>query len=153
MKLEFNNIKFVSEDVDELHSFYTDVLGMEDIPAEQFPRTPASDAGGYDGKIRFATEGAMQMHLAERDFRVAFDNGQVINPVERGHIAFRTDDIKAFLRLLDEKGIPYSDYGTTFAKEWHQVFFQDPAGNVIEVHGLVEKASASSASSPFGVSA
>jgi catechol 2,3-dioxygenase-like lactoylglutathione lyase family enzyme len=138
MKLEFHHINFVSHDVDGLHQFYSDVLGMDDIPMEQFPRTPASDDTGYDGKIRFATEGGMQMHLAERDLTVAFRNGQVINPVDRGHIAFRTDDIAAFIELLKEKGVPYSDYGTTFAKEWHQVFFLDPAGNVIEVHGLVE---------------
>jgi catechol-2,3-dioxygenase len=38
---------------------------------------------------------------------------------------------------LDGKNIPYSDYGTAFAKEWHQVFFHDPEGNVIEVHQAV----------------
>jgi glyoxylase I family protein len=35
----------------------------------------------------------------------------VVNPVERGHIAFRTDDIEAFKKRLEDKGIPYSDYG------------------------------------------
>ena len=65
----------------------------------------------------------MQMHLAEQDFNVAFKNGETINPVDKGHIAFRTDDLKAFIKILEEKGIPYSDYGTAFAKEWHQVFF------------------------------
>ena len=79
----------------------------------------------------------MQMHLAERDFNVAFRNDQVINPVSNGHIAFRTDDLEAFLRILDDNGIPYSDYGTAFAKEWHQVFFMDPEGNIIEVHQQV----------------
>ncbi|MEM7470320.1 MAG: VOC family protein [Pseudomonadota bacterium] len=134
MKLEFHHINFVADDVDRLHDFYTNVLGLDDIPMESFPRTATSKNAGYDGKIRFATEGSMQMHLAERDFTVAFKNGQVINPVDKGHIAFRTDDIKAVLQLLDARGIPYSDYGTAFAKEWHQVFFQDPEGNVIEVH-------------------
>ncbi len=134
MKLEFHHINFVSEDVDRLHEFYTDVLGLDDVPQENFPRTEATKDSGFDGKIRFATDGDMQMHLAERAFDVAFRNGQVINPVERGHIAFRTDDLPAFLRKLEDKGIPYSDYGTTFAKEWHQVFFMDPEGNVIEVH-------------------
>lgn len=134
MKLEFHHINFVSENVDRLHAFYTEVLGLDDIPQDNFPRTEAEGARGYTGKIRFATDGGMQMHLAEKELTVAFKNGQVINPVERGHIAFRTDDLQAFLRLLDEKDIPYSDYGTTFAKEWHQVFFQDPEGNVIEVH-------------------
>lgn len=137
MKLEFHHINFVADDVDRMHDFYTNVLGLQDIPQQNFPRTEADADTGYDGNIRFATEGSMQMHLAERDFDVAFRNGRVINPVERGHIAFRTDDLEAFLKLLDDRGVPYSDYGTTFAKEWHQVFFHDPEGNVIEVHQQV----------------
>ena len=137
MKLEFHHINFVSEDVDRMHAFYTGILGLDDIPQDNFPRSAATEDGGYSGKIRVATEGHMQMHLAERELDTAFRNGQVINPVDRGHIAFRTDDIAAFLALLDEKGIPYSDYGTAFAKEWHQVFFMDPEGNVIEVHQQV----------------
>lgn len=137
MKLEFHHINYVSDDVDRLHDFYTKVLGMQDIPIQSFPRPDASDDAGYAGKIRFATEGNMQMHLAERDLGVAFKNGEVINPVERGHIAFRTDDIETFKARLDAASIPYSDYGTAFAKEWHQVFFHDPEGNVIEVHQAV----------------
>ena len=137
MKLEFHHINFVSHDVDQMHEFYTDLLGLDDIPQDNFPRTKADEDTGYDGKIRFATEGSMQFHLAERNFEVAFKNGRTINPVERGHIAFRTDDLAEFLRRLDAKGIPYSDYGTTFAKDWHQVFFQDPEGNIIEVHQQV----------------
>lgn len=137
MKLEFHHINFVADDVDRMHDFYTNVLGLDNVPQQNFPRTQADAETGYDGKIRFATEGNMEMHLAERDFGVAFKNKRVINPVERGHIAFRTDDLASFLKMLDEKGIPYSDYGTAFAKEWHQVFFHDPEGNVIEVHQQV----------------
>lgn len=139
MKLEFHHINVVSDDVDKLHDFYTGVLGLDDIPIQSFPRTPSTDQNGYDGKIRFATEGKVEMHLAERDFDVAFKNGRVINPVARGHMAFRTDDLKGFLAVLDARGIPYSDYGTAFSAEWHQVFFQDPEGNVIEVHQQVSK--------------
>jgi len=134
MKLEFHHINFVSEDVDRLHDFYTKVLRLDDIPLSQFPRTEETDDTGYSGKIRFATEGGMQLHLAERNLDVAFKNGQVINPVERGHIAFRTDDLNAVKAILQENGIPYSDYGTAFSKEWHQIFFHDPEGNVVEVH-------------------
>ncbi|MEO1705089.1 MAG: VOC family protein [Pseudomonadota bacterium] len=141
MKLEFHHINFVADDVDRLHDFYTDVLGLDDMPAEQFPRTEADDETGFDGKIKFATDGGMQMHLAQRDFKVHFKNGRVINPVERGHIAFRTDDLPAFLAKLDAAGVPYSDYGTTFSAEWHQVFFQDPEGNIIEVHQQVRSSS------------
>ena len=137
MKLEFHHINFVADDVDRMHDFYTRVLGLDDIAATQFPRTEETEDSGYSGKIKFATEGNMQMHLAERAFDVAFKNGQVINPVERGHIAFRTDDLAGFLKILDQNDVPYSDYGTAFSAEWHQVFFHDPEGNVIEVHQQV----------------
>ncbi|NNK77890.1 MAG: VOC family protein [Litoreibacter sp.] len=137
MKLEFHHINYVSQDVERLHRFYTDILGLDDIPIENFPRPEETDDTGYSGKIRFATDGHMQMHLAEKNLDVAFKHGETLNPVERGHIAFRTDDIVSFKALLDAQGIPYSDYGTAFAKEWHQVFFQDPEGNIIEVHQAV----------------
>ena len=134
MKLEFHHINFVSRDVDGMHNFYTKILGLDNIPIDKFPRTEAEDGKGFDGEIRFATDHTMQMHLAERDLTVAFRNGHSINPVDQGHIAFRTDDLAAFLKVLDDQCIAYSDYGTAFSKEWHQVFFQDPEGNVIEVH-------------------
>jgi catechol 2,3-dioxygenase-like lactoylglutathione lyase family enzyme len=137
MKLEFHHINFVSENVDRIHQFYTEVLGLSDIPPTSFPRPKATDNAGYNGKIKFATDGQIQMHLAEKNLGIAFKHGESINPLERGHIAFRTDDINAFMALLDAKGVPYSNYGTVFAKQWHQVFFHDPEGNVIEVHQQV----------------
>ena len=106
---------------------------MESIPIENFPRTEETTESGYSGKINFVTEGKIEMHLAERDLNVAFKNKQTINPVDQGHIAFRTDNINSFIEILKQNSIPFSDYGPTFAKEWHQVFFQDPEGNVIEV--------------------
>src|SRR5919199_1295562 len=51
-----------------------------------------------------------------------------------GSVAFLTDDIEAFKKRLEEKGVPYSDYGTWAMNGWHQIFFYDPEGNVIEVH-------------------
>ena len=137
MKLEFHHVNLAADDVERLHTFYTQVLGLEDMPVEMFPRTEAAGGKGFDGDIRFATDGAMQMHLAQRDLTVAFRNGQALNPVAKGHIAFRTDDLAAVLAALDKAGVPYADYGTTFSAEWHQVFFQDPEGNIIEVHQAV----------------
>ena len=134
MKLEFHHINFVSKDVDKMNDFYKNILCMASIPIENFPRTEETADSGYSGKINFVTEGKVEMHLAERDLNVAFKNNQIINPVDRGHIAFRTNDIKSFLKKLRDNNIPFSDYGTTFAREWYQVFFQDPEGNVIEVH-------------------
>lgn len=137
MKLEFHHINFVSKDVNRMHDFYTKVLKLENIPIENFPRPQETDNAGYSGKIKFATDGAIQMHLAEKDLSVSAKHKMHINPVERGHVAFRTDDLEEFLKILRENNIPYADYGTAFAKEWHQVFFHDPEGNVIEVHQKV----------------
>lgn len=134
MKLEFHHINFVSKNIDDMNNFYKKILSMDSIPIENFPRTEETADSGYSGKINFVTEGKIEMHLAERDLNVAFKNNQTINPVDNGHIAFRTDDIKTFIKRLKKEKIPYSDYGTTFAKEWHQVFFQDPEGNIVEVH-------------------
>jgi catechol 2,3-dioxygenase-like lactoylglutathione lyase family enzyme len=134
MKLEFHHINFVSKNVDGMNDFYKNILEMDSIPTEHFPRTEETFDCGYSGKINFVTEGKIEMHLAERDINVAFKNNHTINPVDKGHIAFRTDDINSFIDKLKKENIPFSDYGTTFAKEWHQVFFHDPEGNVIEVH-------------------
>ena len=134
MKLEFHHINFVSKNIDDMNNFYKKILSMDSIPIENFPRTEETADSGYSGKINFVTEGKIEMHLAERDLNVAFKNNQTINPVDNGHIAFRTDDIKTFIERLKKEKIPYSDYGTTFAKKWHQVFFQDPEGNIVEVH-------------------
>ena len=137
MKLEFHHINYVSTNIKELDIFYQDIMQMNAISPKKFPRTIATNKAGYDGKIKFVTEGTMQMHLAERDLTIANKHNQEINPVEKGHIAFRTDDIEEFKARLREKNIPFSDYGTTFAKEWYQIFFHDPVGNVIEVHQLI----------------
>lgn len=138
MKLEFHHINYVSRDVDGLNDFYRNILQMEPVAESSFPRTAATQESGFDGKIRFLTEGSMQMHLAEQDLDVAARNNRHINPVEKGHIAFRTDDIEAFKSLLDQNNIPFADYGTAFAKEWYQIFFHDPLGNIVEVHQVLE---------------
>ncbi|MAQ07834.1 MAG: glyoxalase [SAR116 cluster bacterium] len=138
MKLIFHHINYVSKNVDELNNFYKNILQMETVPESNFPRTDATNDIGYNGKIKFVTEGNMQMHLAEKDLDVAQKNKKHINPVEKGHIAFRTDDIENFKKLLKKNKIRFADYGTAFAKEWYQIFFYDPEGNIIEVHQLLE---------------
>ena len=89
---------------------------------------------GYAGQLAFRTDGAIQTHIAQKDLSVGFKTGHAVNPVERGHIAYRTDNIEAFKNHLESKGVPYSDYGHSAAVEWHQIFFYDPDGNIIEVH-------------------
>ena len=98
-----------------MDDFYRNVLELEQEPSLGGSRVTAQ---GYAGKVAFVTDGNIQMHLAERDLDVAF----------------RTDDIEAVKKRLDEKGIRYADYGNWAMNGWYQIFFHDPEGNVIEVH-------------------
>jgi len=134
MKLEFHHINYVTRNVDKLNNFYKNILQMDSISEENFKRTKATESTGYNGKIKFVTEGKIQMHLAEKNLDIASLNKKHINPVERGHIAFRTDNLEEFISILKKNKINYADYGTTFSAEWHQIFFYDPEGNIIEVH-------------------
>lgn len=136
MKLTLHHINLCSPDVAALDEFYRNVLGLDRETTMQASR--ATGENNYDGKVAFVTDGTTQMHLAERDFSVGFRTGQIVNPLEKGHIAFRTDDMAAFKKQLEAKGIPYSDYGGWAIKGWQQIFFHDPDGNVIEVHALTE---------------
>lgn len=135
MKLKLHHVNFASGDVPAMDAFYRDVLDMAPEPAMNEARVTDQ---GYPGKVAFVSDGDMQIHLAERDLAIGFRTGQAVNPVDRGHIAFRTDDIAAFKRRLDELNIPYSDFGDWAMKGWQQIFFYDPDGNVVEVHQVEE---------------
>ena len=136
MKLKLHHVNVCSKDVPALEAFYRDVIDLAPEPSLEAGRI--IDSRGYPGAVAFLSDGTTQFHLAEKDYGISFRTGQAINPVERGHIAFRTDDIEAFKRRLKEKGIPFSDYGAWAMKGWEQIFFHDPEGNVIEVHQVRE---------------
>ena len=71
MKLTFHHINYVSKNIEELNDFYKNILQLETVPETNFPRTDATIESGYNGKIKFVTDGFMQMHLAEKDLDVA----------------------------------------------------------------------------------
>ncbi len=131
MKIKLHHVNLCTSDVPGMTEFYRDVLDLEGEPTLDTNRVVSQ---GYAGKVGFVTDGDMQIHLAERDLGVAFRTGHAINPLERGHIAFRTDDIEAFKQRLKDKGIPFSNYGAWAMNGWEQIFFHDPEGNIIEVH-------------------
>lgn len=137
MKIKLHHVNVCSKDVPGLEEFYRDVLDLEPEPSLEAGRI-LDKRTGYPGSVAFLSDGTTQFHLAEKDYSIGFRTGQAVNPVERGHIAFRTDDIEAFKARLKAKGIPFSDYGAWAMKGWEQIFFHDPEGNVIEVHQVRE---------------
>ena len=136
MKLKLHHINVCSDRLDDLNRFYEDVLGL---PEEMGPTIPKREMNrGFNADVFFKSDDETQFHLTKRAPDLGKRTGHDINPVEHGHIAFRTDDIEAFKAHLEEKGIAYSDYGRIATAEWHQIFFRDPDGNVIEVHQVME---------------
>ena len=131
MKLTLHHINLSTDKVDEMDDFYRDVLMLE----RETTGLPTLEKGkGYSGDVAFVTDGHIQTHLAERDVQAGFKTGQIVNPLERGHVAYRTDDLDAFKAHLEDKGVAYSDWEHTAVAGWRQIFFYDPDGNVIEVH-------------------
>lgn len=135
MKLTLHHVNHATSQVPEMDRFYQRVMGQvretEGLPVLEKEQ-------GYSADVAFVTDGNIQTHLAGRDVLAGVHTGQIVNPIVRGHIAFRTDDLAAFKAHLDSKGIPYSDWGNRAVAGWHQIFFYDPDGNVIEVHEVEE---------------
>ena len=131
MKLKLHHINLSTQDVKKLETFYKDILFL-DTQSEDLPTLEKKK--GYSGDVSFVGDGKVQMHLAQKDLSVNFKTGHFINPVEKGHIAYRTDDIEAFKKHLKENNIEFTDWGDIGVSGWHQIFFYDPDGNIIEVH-------------------
>ncbi|MGF1651445.1 MAG: VOC family protein [Hyphomicrobiaceae bacterium] len=137
MKLSFHHVNLSTPNVERLDVFYREVMGL--ASAQQMASARVKDEG-YPGAVSFLTDGATQFHIAERDLEVGYRTRKGINPVERGHLAFRTDDISAFKARLEAQGIPFADFGDWAMTGWQQIFFYDPDGNVVEVHEVDEEA-------------
>ena len=137
MKLKLHHLNLTTKNVDAMDEFYRGVLDMKTEPTLAKSRIKTE---GYAGDVAFVTDGVTQFHIAEKDMGTGFRTGQVVNPVDRGHIAFRTDDIEAFKAMLREKNIQFADYGVWAMSGWYQIFLQDPDGTIVEVHQTDYKA-------------
>ncbi len=135
MKLTLHHINLSTSDVEQMDNFYQHILGL-DNKVEGLPTLEKNK--GYAGNVAFVSDGAIQMHLAQKDIHAGFNAQQFVNPVSRGHIAFRTDDIASFKQHLTANNIPFADWGNQAVAGWQQIFFYDPDGNVIEVHQVDE---------------
>jgi catechol 2,3-dioxygenase-like lactoylglutathione lyase family enzyme len=133
MTLNFHHVNICASDVPEADRFYGDVLGLGrlEMNSSRILQT-------YTDKAAFRDAGAgIQWHMNMPDANLNFRTGHAINPVARGHLAFRTDDIEQVKARLQEHSVPFSEYGEWAMKDWYQIFFNDPTGQIIEVHQVV----------------
>lgn len=147
MDLRLHHVNVVSDNIEELHSFYSDVLGLAKMPMppmidhvghDEDPDTEDDDSWRENVGFFDAGDGdLLQIHAARRQAYIGPLMGHTVNPLLTGHFAFRTHDLDAVRKELTEKNIPFSDYGEWAVKDWDQIFLTDPAGNVIEIHQLL----------------
>ncbi|MEP3844375.1 MAG: VOC family protein [Paracoccaceae bacterium] len=103
MKLTLHHVNLATENVERMDDFYRQVLGLN-RETQGLPKLEKNK--GYAGDVAFVTDGAIQMHLAQKDVLAGIRAGQTVNPVSHGHIAYRTDDLPAFIAHLEEQGGP-----------------------------------------------
>ena len=111
--LPVHHIALTVNDIAASMPFYTDALGLEEIPRPDF---------GIPGKWLAAGNGT-QVHLIENaDF--TSDNGS--------HLAFRAADLDAEIARLRSLDVEVSEPFELFGLR--QAFFHDPSGNQFEVN-------------------
>ena len=100
MELKLHHVNYSTKDVGAVAEFYQSLFKMKPASGYEYAQITSQ---GYDRKVAFVTDGTTEFHIAPQDLGVAFRTKQSLNPLDRGHIAFRTDDIEAFKEMLREK--------------------------------------------------
>jgi len=125
--LELHHVNVPALSLERMARFYTHVLGLQPFVPER--ADPSVEFG-----TRFLEGAAGQVHLTPPNPTLLFGNGMPVNPLLRGHLAFRAPDIDRMKDQLRRTNTPFADYGEWAIRGWHQLFLFDPEGNVIEVH-------------------
>ena len=114
-------------DLDASVAFYSDVIGLKEIPA------------AAKGRRWFSLGRGVAVHLLGGRTEPVADNRSV-------HLALTTDNLEPILQRLKERKIAWSDFaGTQGAVSTgrtdgvRQVFFRDPDGYWIEVNDAGKK--------------
>jgi catechol 2,3-dioxygenase-like lactoylglutathione lyase family enzyme len=113
----FTHVSIHAHDLDESVRFYTEVFGMEEIPAPDFPFP-----------VRWLRVGDLQLHLFQSDETAPGGH----------HIGIEVDDFAAAYERVNERGARIKE--GYFSKLYElpdgavQMYLRDPAGNMVEVN-------------------
>ncbi len=142
--LKLHHVNVSSDNMLTLAKFYEEALGLSLLP---LPEMIATESSGSDdaeeewgASVRFFEAGDpanLQVHVTQRQPYLALLEGHSVNPLIAGHFAFRTDNIEEIKAQLTANNIPFDDWGIWSVKGWYQIFLTDPAGNMIEVHQVM----------------
>lgn len=143
--LRLHHVNVTSDHMKSLSDFYQNALGLGMIASPEMIANPSSGAESgeeaWDDAAKFFEAGdpaELQIHVTQRQPYLALREGHTVNPLIGGHFAFRTDDIEAIKASLTANNIPFDDWGVWSVKGWYQIFLTDPAGNMIEIHQVMQ---------------
>ncbi len=113
----FTHVSVHAHDLDESVRFYTELFGMEEIPAPGFPFP-----------VRWLRVGNLQLHLFQSD-----------DPAPQGHhFGIEVDDFEATYEKVREMGVQeesgYFSHVFELPDGAVQLYVRDPAGNMVEVN-------------------
>jgi catechol 2,3-dioxygenase-like lactoylglutathione lyase family enzyme len=111
-----NHVTLIVDDLEKARRFYTDVLGLEELPAYAF-----------DYPVQFyRVNDTQQLHLTEWQDTPSF----------RGHLCIQVSDFNAAFRTFKALGIiDTAPWGRArrLRDGAMQMFIRDPAGNLVEI--------------------
>ena len=126
--LTFNHLALSVKSLDESATFYKQVLGLPEI----------TNKTKMQGVRWFSLNEGKELHL------ISFLKEPVI--INKAvHLALTTSNFEAFVKSLEAKKIPYSDWPgipnkiNIRADGIKQIFFQDPNGYWIEINSVIQK--------------
>jgi glyoxylase I family protein len=116
--LRLHHVNVTSDDLSLLTNFYGKALGLDLLQSPAMIATSKND--GVDG-----VDGDTEWDTAAKFFNAGDPSELQIHATQRQPY------------LLTENGIPFDDWGIWSVEGWYQIFFTDPAGNMIEIHQVM----------------
>lgn len=121
-QVKLNHIAVYVEDLAKSQSFYSNIIGLEEIE-EPFK----------DGLHVWYKLGSSQLHLIEGEWKQPTIN-------KNNHLCFSIEDMESFIENLKAKNVPFENWLGESGKITNrvdgvkQIYFQDPNGYWVEVN-------------------
>ena len=130
-ELHHHAIPVPADKAADVQEFYSLVLGLNrDAGRPEIPHVPG--AWMYVGDESAPTA---QIHIMGVNGLPPFATSEAENPT-RPHVALAVEDVQEAKRELERMNVPHWVIGGLVGTDSIQIFLDDPAGNMIELHQI-----------------